>query len=285
MAFSYDVQKILLEMAQSSCLQKLKELQSPGSDISTCRVDSLLQKTTFSMQNLLLCDSKCVHLRYEAPLNQHTILSSIMYYRLRFIIYLVCRASSRDRNHDITISCTSDYSIQCQCSFSGVHKQILLQLLQEIGGSLTESGISTYISLPNALTSNALTPNLKSQPRITLLLVDDDVIIQKVFKKFGDKLGCTVSVAENGMIALSMCKKTRFDIIFMDIQMPLLDGYTTTQRIREYEAQMNLPKVPIIGRSGQTDPNKAIKCGMTDYVHKDSDLSKLEAIIKQHCRL
>ncbi len=75
---------------------------------------------------------------------------------------------------------------------------------------------------------------------VNVLLVEDNPINQKVAVRMLTSFGCQVQVAENGLVALQMFERDIFDIILMDVQMPILDGFQTTVRIRELEHERNL---------------------------------------------
>lgn len=88
---------------------------------------------------------------------------------------------------------------------------------------------------------------------------------------FLEEFGCTYDVAQNGAAALEQAGKTRYNIILMDVQMPMMDGYEATARIREHERQNGLSGVPIIGMTANAfagDREKCIESGMNDYISK-----------------
>jgi len=78
------------------------------------------------------------------------------------------------------------------------------------------------------------------------LVAEDNVINQKLIKRTLEDLGLTVTLANNGLEAFQKRKSGKFDIVFMDIQMPVLDGVEATQEILDYEEDFDVPHVPII---------------------------------------
>eukprot|EP00029_Vermamoeba_vermiformis_P002357 TRINITY_DN12735_c0_g1_i1.p1 TRINITY_DN12735_c0_g1~~TRINITY_DN12735_c0_g1_i1.p1 ORF type:complete len:651 (-),score=136.34 TRINITY_DN12735_c0_g1_i1:129-2081(-) len=105
------------------------------------------------------------------------------------------------------------------------------------------------------------------------LVVEDHPVNQKLMVLTLQKLGCTVLAANNGVEALDMLykDKKRFDIIYMDCHMPLLDGYATSKSIREHEKQHRDRRVPIVALTAAALPGDREKClesGMDDYITK-----------------
>lgn len=98
------------------------------------------------------------------------------------------------------------------------------------------------------------------------LVVEDNLINQLVIEAMLEDLSCEVTVAENGLVALSMLDAHEFDIVFMDCQMPELDGYGATVQAREKGYQ--LPIVAVTANSMPGDRQKCLSAGMNDYVSK-----------------
>ncbi len=104
-----------------------------------------------------------------------------------------------------------------------------------------------------------------------VLLVEDYEPNVVVAGYFLEDFGCTFDVAQNGMDALEKAHKTRYNAILMDVQMPVMDGYTATAHIRKFEQENNLPRVAIIGMTANAlvgDREKCIESGMDDYISK-----------------
>jgi len=105
----------------------------------------------------------------------------------------------------------------------------------------------------------------------TILVVEDNLMNQKILIKYLEQAGHFCQAANNGAEALEKYQKTNFDIVFMDIEMPVMDGLEATRRIREYEREHFLSVTPIIGLSGNARKphiNAAIEAGMNDYITK-----------------
>ncbi len=104
-----------------------------------------------------------------------------------------------------------------------------------------------------------------------VLVVDDNDINKKLLSKVLEKENLNVTYASNGQEAVALRKENNFDIIFMDIQMPVMDGVEASRAIREYETELSLSPVPIVALTANTskeDKDLYLSAGMTDYMAK-----------------
>ncbi|GFO63944.1 response regulator [Geomonas paludis] len=103
-----------------------------------------------------------------------------------------------------------------------------------------------------------------------VLLVEDNVVNQEVGRGMLESLGCRVKVVEDGAAAVSEVQRNRYDVVFMDCQMPVLDGLEATRRIRGWE-QGSGNRVPIIALTAYAMPGDRVACleaGADDYLSK-----------------
>ncbi len=114
-----------------------------------------------------------------------------------------------------------------------------------------------------------------------VLLVDDNAINQKVAQKLLDKLGCTADIASNGFEAIEKASNQTYDLIFMDIQMPEMDGVTATGHIKQILGADCPPIIAMTAYSMKDDAEKFLQQGMDDYVSKPVKASYLHAVIKR----
>lgn len=118
-----------------------------------------------------------------------------------------------------------------------------------------------------------------------VLIVEDNVVNQQVARGRLEKMGYSVKVAENGAAALALCGEERFDLIFMDCQMPVLDGYQATRRIRKEEQKLSgKGRTPIIAMTAHAlagDRDQCIKAGMDDYVAKPFRTEELKQVLER----
>ncbi|MEJ8802245.1 PAS domain S-box protein [Pontibacter sp. H249] len=114
-----------------------------------------------------------------------------------------------------------------------------------------------------------------------VLLVDDNQINQKVAQKQLERLGCETDIASNGYEAIELATSKSYHIIFMDIQMPQMDGVTATKHIKEQLGSNCPPIVAMTAYSMKDDAEKFMNQGMDDYVSKPVKSSDLYATINK----
>ncbi|MEJ2115874.1 MAG: response regulator, partial [Gammaproteobacteria bacterium] len=110
----------------------------------------------------------------------------------------------------------------------------------------------------------------------TILIVEDNNANQQVAQAMLERLGCNCSIAANGIEALKLLELAKYDAIFMDCNMPEMDGYETTGQIRQLDNEVS--QIPIIAMTANVldgDREKCIQAGMNDYTRKPLKLEKL----------
>jgi CheY-like chemotaxis protein len=114
-------------------------------------------------------------------------------------------------------------------------------------------------------------------------VVEDTKGNQRVTEAMLSKLGVRVTVAENGQQALDYWQKQPFDLIFMDCQMPVMDGYQASRRIREQETRFNrTPIVALTANATAEDKDACLEAGMDDYIAKPVRKDDLATMLKKH---
>ncbi|CAN5742154.1 hypothetical protein BH24BAC1_BH24BAC1_09720 [soil metagenome] len=124
-------------------------------------------------------------------------------------------------------------------------------------------------------------PVEKFQDAPYVLLVDDNFINQKVAVKLLEKIGCRSDVATNGFEAIERATSTDYDLIFMDIQMPEMDGVTATRHIKEKLGSSCPPIVAMTASTMKDDAEKFISQGLDDYVAKPVKTQDLYSMVKR----
>ena len=128
--------------------------------------------------------------------------------------------------------------------------------------------------------------NIDSFEGLDVLIADDNMINRKLIKIIMEKLGLTVTLVENGEEAFHQYQEHKFDIIFMDIEMPIMNGIEATHKIIEFERKNGLSHVPVVALTANVsvgDKDHYMNEGMDDYATKPLDIDMLKSIISKHC--
>jgi PAS domain S-box-containing protein len=109
-----------------------------------------------------------------------------------------------------------------------------------------------------------------------VLLVEDNPVNQKVAVRFLERMGCTVRVADNGAEGVKAYQQAQFDIVLMDLQMPVMDGFTATARIREIEAGGRAtPIVALTANAMSGQLERCMAAGMNGFLTKPLEIARL----------
>ncbi len=119
---------------------------------------------------------------------------------------------------------------------------------------------------------------LRRQPPMRVLVVEDVLLHQKLAVALLRRQGCAVTVRDNGKEAVELLDQQQFDLVLMDIDMPLMDGLTATGVIREREIQRGGHTV-IVAVTSETDSQRCLDAGMDDYVRKPLRMDALSHAI------
>jgi CheY-like chemotaxis protein/nitrogen-specific signal transduction histidine kinase/iron only hydrogenase large subunit-like protein len=116
-----------------------------------------------------------------------------------------------------------------------------------------------------------------------ILVVEDMPFNRMLMKNVLNKYGCKVETASDGVQALQKIKESSYDLIFMDCQMPEMDGYTATRKIREIEAPLNkhTPIIALTADAMSADRERCLKAGMDDHLGKPFRQEQVVEIIKK----
>ena len=115
-----------------------------------------------------------------------------------------------------------------------------------------------------------------------VLLIEDNLINQKVTSMTLEKGGCKVDLANNGAEGFNKYQNNLYDLILMDIQMPIMDGLESTRKIREYEKTKSKQHTLIIALTSnalRTDHENAIASGMDGFLAKPFKLEELTQLL------
>ncbi|KAM7191551.1 putative histidine kinase [Naviculisporaceae sp. PSN 640] len=148
--------------------------------------------------------------------------------------------------------------------------------------SCLDMGITSYMTTPCKLIDlgngmvpaleNRATPSLADNTRsFEILLAEDNTVNQRLAVKILEKYHHVVTVVGNGEEAVDAVKKKKFDVILMDVQMPVMGGFEATAKIREYERSLGTQRTPIIALTAHAmmgDREKCIQAQMDEYLSK-----------------
>ncbi len=178
---------------------------------------------------------------------------------------------------------------------TGLGLAITLQLAQLMNGevgveSTPGQGSTFWCDIPFAVAApSATAPHADAPPEETaaaalalagrVLLVEDNAVNQMVARRMLERLGLDCQCAVNGEEALALIDTTPFDLVLMDCQMPVMDGFTATRRLREKEAMTGRPRLPVIAMTANAmkgDRELCLDAGMDDYIAKPVKIDLLQ---------
>ncbi|GAB4272873.1 MAG: hypothetical protein Kow0029_12030 [Candidatus Rifleibacteriota bacterium] len=186
--------------------------------------------------------------------------------KLKFILFSPILLQEQDKEQDNKFF------------FKVLHKPIRQSFLQHALKCMISA--SREKTDPNG---KAYSESLRKYDKFRLLLAEDNSTNQIVARTMFEKLGADVVLAANGIEAIELAEKERFDIIFMDCQMPEMDGFVATQKIRSSGKSLN-KVVPIIAMTANAlagVKEKCLECGMDDYISKPFKITDIENIFEK----
>jgi len=135
----------------------------------------------------------------------------------------------------------------------------------------------------NPITRHTLRENRR---KFEILLAEDNVVNQQLAVRLLEKRGHAVTVASNGSEALALLKKSKFDLVLMDVQMPVMDGFQATAAIRQQESATgkHLPIIAMTAHAMQGDRERCLKVGMDAYLTKPVHAAELTAVLDDMMR-
>ncbi|HEX7410890.1 MAG TPA: response regulator [Bacteroidales bacterium] len=128
---------------------------------------------------------------------------------------------------------------------------------------------------------NLIEKNLASIYPMRILVADDNMINQRIVRKVFEMIGYSIDLASNGIEVLECIDNTKYDLIFMDIQMPLMDGYETTSAIRAQKSKLQPLIIAMTANAMNGVEQTCLENGMDDYISKPIIINEIRKIISK----
>jgi signal transduction histidine kinase/ActR/RegA family two-component response regulator len=122
----------------------------------------------------------------------------------------------------------------------------------------------------------------RMKAQLSVLLVEDNIINQKLAARLLEKMGCRVDIADDGIVAVKMFCRSPYDVVFMDCQMPNMDGFEATSKIREIESnKSHTPIIALTANSLPEDRARSFEVGMDEFLTKPILKDKLRSALEK----
>jgi two-component system sensor histidine kinase/response regulator len=150
--------------------------------------------------------------------------------------------------------------------------------IRALGGTDVPEGLDSGAKPTQELTTVDLADIMGAR----LLLVEDNILNQQVAEEILKAAGFVVETADNGQIAVERIQNVAYDAVLMDVQMPVMDGYTATREIRNLQSETrNVPIIAMTAHAMAGDEDKSLQAGMNGHVTKPIDPDQLFATLQK----
>jgi len=166
-----------------------------------------------------------------------------------------------------------------------IQQSHLMDILTTVWGNKIQGKSTDLVTRHTLAESRTATPisstSRKASFNKRVLLVEDNIDNQKLAARLLEKWGCRVDVGANGKEAVEMVDRFPYDLVFMDCQMPEMDGYEATAEIRRREDdKKRIPIIALTANAMQGDHERCLAAGMDDYISKPINKQKLLKILE-----
>ena len=148
-----------------------------------------------------------------------------------------------------------------------------------------DSKLETYVKSQGSVVEKVIDTKNKEFENIHILVAEDNEISYKIVTSILGNMGIKTSVAIDGQKAFELRRENDFDMVFMDIDMPIMDGFEATSKILYYEGINQFKHVPIIALTADThrELEKYLQAGMDDYLAKPIDEESIQSLVRKYC--
>jgi chemosensory pili system protein ChpA (sensor histidine kinase/response regulator) len=152
--------------------------------------------------------------------------------------------------------------------------RLIFNISSLFGEEVTVATKATFTAVREAATPE----EVRRRPKV--LVVDDSISIRKYVQRFLDRMGYEVEVAPDGMEALNIMSRIKFDAVITDLEMPVMHGYDLIAEMKRNPALMNIPVIVLTSRAGEKHRQKAIEMGAQDYLVKPFEEQEMLGALK-----
>jgi chemosensory pili system protein ChpA (sensor histidine kinase/response regulator) len=152
--------------------------------------------------------------------------------------------------------------------------RLIFNISSLFGEEVTVATKATFTAVREAATPE----EVRRRPKV--LVVDDSISIRKYVQRFLDRMGYEVEAAPDGMEALNIMSRIKFDAVITDLEMPVMHGYDLIAEMKRNPALMNIPVIVLTSRAGEKHRQKAIEMGAQDYLVKPFEEQEMLGALK-----
>ncbi|UXD87644.1 response regulator [Thalassolituus hydrocarboniclasticus] len=158
---------------------------------------------------------------------------------------------------------------------------ILLNTRNDPPNGVTTTEVCSESDLLTALLEQAAPQHTETTRSLRVLLVDDNTINRMLCQRYLKNLNIEPDTADNGLQAISHARHTRYDLILMDCQMPVMDGFEATRQIRRNSLNSQTPIIALTGLIGENERQQCLTAGMNDFIGKPFTQDQIQATLVQ----
>ena len=153
--------------------------------------------------------------------------------------------------------------------------RLILNVASLFGDEVLVTSTAGIVPAKEAVTPESL------KRKVKLLVVDDSISIRKYVQRFLDRMGYEVEVASDGVEALTIMGRMKFDAVITDLEMPVMHGYDLMAEMRKSRELMNIPVIVLTSRAGDKHRQKALEMGAQDYLVKPFEEQEMLGTLKK----